>query len=242
MDDYDGPWKEAIEEWFEEFLAFFFSTLHAQINWQHGYEFLDKEMQQLASESELGVRTVDKLVKVYLRTGEEFWVLIHIEVQSQPETIFPRRMFVYRYRISDKYNRPVASLAVLADEDANWRPTEYRESFAGSELSFRFPAAKLLDFEERESWLEAEANPFAVIALAHLKTQRTRGNEEERKRWKIRLLKGLYRRGYDATQVRRLFRVIDWLLRLPTEIEKIVWGEIEQIERENRMPYVTSVN
>ena len=58
---------------------------------------------------------------------------------------------------------------------------------------------------------------------------------------KIRLLKGLYRRGYDAEKVRRLFRVIDWLLRLPLETERIVWKEIELIEKEKNMPYLTSV-
>ena len=59
--------------------------------------------------------------------------------------------------------------------------------------------------------------------------------------WKIRLVKGLYHRGFRAEKVRRLFRVLDWLLRLPKETEKIVWKEIEKIERENAMPYVTSV-
>ena len=31
MDDYDSPWKEAIEDWFEPFLAIFFPAVHAQI-------------------------------------------------------------------------------------------------------------------------------------------------------------------------------------------------------------------
>src|SRR5260221_12091158 len=124
MGVYCSPWKEAIEEWLEDFLRFFFPAVHSLIDWARGYEFLDKELQQLASESEQGQRTVDKLVKVFWRTGEEFWVLVHIEVQSQAETVFPRRMYVYRYRISDKYNRPVVSLAVLADEDASCRPAQ----------------------------------------------------------------------------------------------------------------------
>ena len=165
MDEYDSPWKEAIEEWLEEFLGFFFPHVHGLIDWSRGYEFLDKELQQLVPESQLGERTVDKLVKVFLRNCAEFWVLVHIEVQSQSESVFPRRMYVYRYRISDKYDRPVASLAVLADDSASWRPTEYREDFAGCELRFRFPAVKLLDFADREVWLEAESNPFAIVTL-----------------------------------------------------------------------------
>jgi len=30
--DYDSPWKEALEEYFEAFLAFFFPLLHADVD------------------------------------------------------------------------------------------------------------------------------------------------------------------------------------------------------------------
>jgi len=240
MDEYDSPWKEAIEEWFEEFLAFYFPAIHALIDWSRGHEFLDKELQQLTPQSELGYRTVDKLVKIYRHTGEENLVLVHVEVQSQAQPEFPRRMYQYRYRISDKFDRPVFSLAVLADEVANWRPSEYREANEGGELTFRFPTVKLLDFGDRLESLEADPNSFAVITVAHLKTQATRGNDAERQAWKIHLIRGLYRLGYNANRIRKLYRVLDWLLRLPKEAEKMVWKEIVQIERESKMPYVTS--
>jgi len=44
-------------------------------------------------------------------------VLIHIAVQGQADAEFPRRMYTYNYRLFDRYNRRVASLAVLGDED-----------------------------------------------------------------------------------------------------------------------------
>ena len=46
--------------------------------------------------------------------GREEWVLIHLEVQIQEESEFPRRMFVYNYREFDRYNKTVVSLAVWA--------------------------------------------------------------------------------------------------------------------------------
>jgi hypothetical protein len=46
---------------------------------------LDGELQQVARESETGKRITDKLVKVYLRNGEEQWIVAHIEVQNQKE-------------------------------------------------------------------------------------------------------------------------------------------------------------
>src|SRR5207244_10810346 len=103
--DYDSPWKEALDRYFEAFLAFFFPVAHADIDWARPYEMLDKELQQVVREAEQGRRVVDKLVKVWLRSGEERWLLIHVEVQTSREGGFPRRMYVYNYRIFARYDR-----------------------------------------------------------------------------------------------------------------------------------------
>src|SRR5438128_883875 len=125
MSEFDSPWKEALEVYFEPFRLFFFPGAHADIDWSRGYEMLDKELQQIVREGELGERVVDKLVKVWLRDGAERWVLIHIEVQSREESRFPRRMFVYHYRLFDRYDREVVSLAVLGDDRPGWRPSHF---------------------------------------------------------------------------------------------------------------------
>ena len=44
--DYDSPWKEIIEHFFPQFMAFFFPAISAEIDWSEHYEFLDKELQQ----------------------------------------------------------------------------------------------------------------------------------------------------------------------------------------------------
>jgi predicted transposase YdaD len=44
-----------------------------------------------------------------------------------------------------------------------------------------------------------------------------------------------------AEDVRQLFRVIDWLLELPEELERQLMDEIHRFEEERRMPYVSSV-
>jgi hypothetical protein len=51
--DYDSPWKEALELYFPEFLALCFPEAHSEIDWARGYEFLDKELQQVVREAEL---------------------------------------------------------------------------------------------------------------------------------------------------------------------------------------------
>jgi hypothetical protein len=93
-----------------------------QIDWSRGTESLDKEFQQVVREAEVGRRYVDKLVMVWTRDGVECCVLIHVEVQTTHNAEFLRRIYVYNYRVLDRYNRPVASLAVLAEDHADWQP------------------------------------------------------------------------------------------------------------------------
>lgn len=69
--DFDGPWKEILEDYFQDFLLFFFPEIHADINWDKGYEFLDKELQQIVRDAAIGTRYGDKLVKVWRADGEE---------------------------------------------------------------------------------------------------------------------------------------------------------------------------
>jgi hypothetical protein len=239
--EFDAPWKEILEAYFTDFLAFFFPNIHADIDWSRGYTFLDTELQQIVRDAELGKRLADKLVKVWRLSGEELYVLIHIEVQQNPETVFPERMFVYNYRLRDRYNHPVVSLAVLTDERQSWRPEEFRSEIWGCEIRFRFPVVKLLDYGQQWQTLEDSLNPFATVVMAHLKALETRGNQVERKDWKLSLTRRLYERGYERQDVLNLFRFLDWVLTLPESLADEFKADLERFERENQMPYITSI-
>ena len=126
--NYDEPWKEALTEYFEQFLFFFFPSIHQLINWEKIPESLDKELQRVTASSKAEKRYADKLYKVWLVSGEEMWVLIHIEIQSQYEEEFPQRMYIYNYRAFDLNQKPVISLAILGDERADWQPESYNHS------------------------------------------------------------------------------------------------------------------
>ena len=90
----------------------------------------------------------------------------------------------------------MASLAVLADDDPAWRPTDFRSNLFGCEAGLRFPTAKLLDLAPHEDMLEASVNPFAQVVLARLKARQTHGDPAGRHAWKLRLVRGLYERGF----------------------------------------------
>ena len=239
--DLDSPWKEALLRYLPFFLRFFFPHIDEAIDWSRGYESLDKELRRIMPESEISNRLADTLFKVWLKDGRESWLLIHVEIQAQPEEEFARRMFVYHYRIFDLYNRAVLSLAVLCDDREDWRPSKYETEQFGCKLLLEFPIAKLLDYRHRKEELESGSNPFAAIVLAHLTEMETREDVAARHAWKVRLVKGLYQRGFEKADVQQLFRLIDWLMVLPVELQGIFRDEIYEFEMEKRMPYVTSI-
>lgn len=239
--DYDSPWKEVIEVYFVNFLEFFFPAAYAVIDWTRPYEFLDTELQQLEPDAEIGKLLVDKVAKVWLRDGAEAWVLVHVEVQGRYDIDFTKRMYTYNYRLFDRHQQRVISLAVLADERLNWRPSSYSYELGGCRVSLEFPIAKLLDYEAQWETLEQNTNPFAVVVMAHLKTKATQQNPESRLQWKLSLVRSLYERGYSRDDVVQLFRFIDWVMVLPEELARGFKQVVRSYEEADRMRYVTSI-
>ncbi|WP_295408356.1 hypothetical protein [uncultured Thiocystis sp.] len=153
--------------------------------------FSTKELQQVVRDAELGRRYADKLVKVQTREGQETWVLVHVEVQGAAQAGFAERMYVYHYRLFDRYRVDIVSRAVLADDTPGFRPRSDRRCRWGCHVFFRFPVQKLLDWHARWDALEASPNPFGVVVMAHLKAQESKDGAS-RKHWKWRLTRLLY--------------------------------------------------
>ncbi|WP_233120959.1 hypothetical protein [Chlorobium sp. KB01] len=128
-DQYDSPWKDAIERYFPEFMSFYFPDAYHEIDWSKEHIFLDQELRAVVQDADLGKRFVDRLVRVSLLSGDASWIYIHVEVQGTKQAEFAERMVVYNYRLFDRYKRPVASLAVRVDELRQWKPTSYGHSY-----------------------------------------------------------------------------------------------------------------
>ena len=240
-DDYDTPWKDAVTRYFPEFIAFYFPDADRQIDWARGHVFLDQELAQVVKDAELGKRLIDKLVRVATHDGDEQWVYIHVEVQGGRDSDFAERMFTYNYRLYDKYRRPVASLAILADDSEHWKPERYGYELFGCSVGIHFPAVKLLDYRPQTEALLADPNPVALVTAAHLLTRQTKGDDEQRTAAKWRLTKLLYERNWKKQRIIDLYSVIDWMMRIPPELQQRLWHDIEQLERNRSMPYITSI-
>ena len=241
MNDFDSPWKEVLERYFESFVKFYFPDAHRQIDWSKPVEFLDKELQRVVRNSRQKRRIVDKLVRVRLLDGREEWVLVHVEIQGASEPDFSERMYVCNYRLFDRYHRRVASMAVLTDSQSRWRPNSFGYELLGCQIRFEFPIVKLSDYRSNLAKLQADNNPFAVLTIAHLRTMETQKNPKARKRWKIQIVKSLYAGGFQRQDVIELFRVIDWMMELPSDLSIQFENDVEEFEKETNMKYVTSI-
>ncbi len=239
-DQYDSPWKETIERHFADFLYFFFPSAHAQIDWSKPVNFLDQELRAVVRDAELGMRYVDKLVEVTRLDGQAEKVYVHLEVQGSEQTEFAERMFVYHYRLYDRYRQAIASLAVLADDRPTWRPESFGYQVFGCKLGLQYPVAKLLDWAGSEASLEDSDNPFAVVTLAHLATRATRTDMTARYVRKTALVRQLYRRGRQRQQVIDLVWMLDWMMSLPKALDRQWRHDVQMLEEEIRMPYISS--
>lgn len=235
--DYDSPWKTIIEQHLADCLAFYFPTLHVAIDWTIDPIFREQELQQIAVDSDIGTRRVDKLVDVQLKSGEQVWLLIHIEVQRRSESDFAERMFVYYYRIFEKFQRHPVSLAILTDRSDKWRPQKFEKAQFGCKVRLDFPIAKLVDYSEPS--LLASTNPFALVTLAQQLENVTANIDADKYATKLRLMRLLFEQGYDKSAIRNLFTFIDWILQLPAELEQHLQLRLAESDMENDMQYVS---
>ncbi|MDJ1172391.1 hypothetical protein PMG71_23455 [Roseofilum sp. BLCC_M154] len=115
----------------------------------------------------------------------------------------------------------------------------YEQKLWGCCALLKFPRVKLLDYDL--SQLEQDSNPFAAIVAAHRTAQQMGEDVQQNYQRKLQLVKSLYQRGLSRNDIVELFRLIDWFIALPAKEEQRLWTEIESLEKEDQMPYITSV-
>jgi hypothetical protein len=114
-------------------------------------------------------------------------------------------MFTYSLRIFDRFRKVPVSLAILCDDNENWRPHEYVIDHLDTKLYFDFGMVKLLDFRDQWADLEGSQNPFATVVMAHLKSLESRPDSIQRKTWKLNLIRALYDKGFQRQDIINLY-------------------------------------
>ena len=238
--EFDSPWKVIISAYFEEFMTFFFPYAADQINWSRGFESLDKELETLMRNEGKGKQLVDKLMKVWLKDGEEIWVLIHVEIQGTQEAKFAARMFGYWSTIRQHHRVNIYSCAILTDDRRDWRPNHFTSGLWETRVRFDFPTFKLFDLVDNLEALETSDNPFAQASLAHLRTIETGADDPQRVHFKFHLFRLLYSKGYSRKMILELMAFFDWIMILTPDLEIDFKQKLIQFEEEHDMKYIPS--
>ena len=233
--DADTPWKNILDVYFRDFMELCLPALAANIDWSRNYDCLDKELNIITRGAKLGRCLADKLMKVWLKNGEETWILLHLEVQGYQDKYFPKRIFIYNYRLSDHYQVPIISIAILTDGNPAWRPHQYRQGMFGCTIEMNFLVIKVLDFAAKRHELEMMNNPFALVLLAQLTILETPKNPHAKLLTKISLTRRLYKHGFGKADIFQLYTFIDWLLVLPKPLMLEYQQAVHRIEEEQPM-------
>jgi hypothetical protein len=159
----DLLWKGVIEDFFQPFFGYFFSKYQDEIDWTKPVEYLDTELSKIQPKENRGKNIADKLVKVYLKNGNEHWFIIHIEIQGHEDMNMPKRMFKMHTRIKDKYDANVTSLLILVYKNAKDKG-KYEDGFMGSKTIFYYNVYNLFLAIENDAY--DKNNIFSFIARA----------------------------------------------------------------------------
>ena len=227
MGKYDEAWKEIIENLFEQFMYFYMPDLAEDIDFTKGFTFLDKEFQTIAGQSEDTSRILDKLIRVYLKNDEETWILVHIDVQEESKDDFAGRMFRYFYRIFDKYNKKIVSLALFTGTSRTYQ-LKYDYNFYKTKLLYEYRHVKLVDYKEKH--LLENKNLFALVTLAVKYSLKSKTDEEMRAKFIRKLIKLMINRGYNKEDIANLIRFIDVLLEVEDEkLNRLIYEDIYEL-------------
>lgn len=236
-EEWDGPWKEALDCLALVFELFWPDVL-SEIDLARGCTPLEQELQKLSPDSNSGLLRVDKLFELAAQgSGDPRFA--HFEVQMARDGELPWRLFKYGRRAGEHFNQPVGRFAILGDEDLDWRPVAYREGVLGCEDVFTFRVVKLAEWQGRLVELEAGSNLFGLFLAAHLETMATRGDHAQRQDAKFRLLANLMRRDILDAELRRWYRLIDWIMKLPEPANRAVWLRLENLKEARALSHIT---
>lgn len=232
--DFDSSWKAVIDKFTEQFFEFYFYDIYTLIDFTEPFQFMDKELQKIFSRSKSGLKVADKLIKVKLKSGDDRIIFIHIEIQGENQKDFAKRMMWYNFRIRDKYDFDVISVALLTGSVGDVSNV-FSFEMQGFSLHFEFPVVRINDYRNIVSEQYNSDNPFALLTLALLKSFETHGDNTKVMDWKFRLYKILIEKYGDYEYSRVILNFIDWIFILPDDLDEIFINKIHEIKEDRKI-------
>jgi hypothetical protein len=237
--NHDSPWKLTVEKLTRSFLEVTFPDVAAGIDWSVEPKSLEQELLEITPASEIRAKRVDKLLKVRLLDGTDQWLYLHIEVQMRYDPDLPKRLFIYHYRIFDKYGVSPITLAILGDSSRKWRPTSYHYQSLGCGITFHFRICKTIDFTGKLDDPRYRHQQALFIIAAHLGTQQYRQNPQQLSAYRLELTVKFHNEEYPLSDNHLLHHLIDWLMPLPDDLKIQFRNQLQQRLPDKTMPHIT---
>lgn len=223
--------KGAFEEWFPEFLRFLYPNADDLFDFSHKLVFMDKELLSIIPDRERNSdkRIADLLVKIHMKDGTEGHILINTELEGGNDHDFAKRIYQYHYRIWDRYNISVATIAIFTGDKNQKRPGEYWHQTLDTTISFRYRTYHIFDNDEEELLLLD--NPFSLVVLACQKSLlEGKVPDEELGNERLTIAKVLITHNYDRDRILSFLVFLKNFLYIENEeINRIFDTEVEKL-------------
>jgi len=175
---FDEGWKAILPIILKDLIEYFAPDLFPCIHWDQKIEEAHEKLDTLYYLSHSQDRVADAIFKVILKQpvntktiyttsfgkivciGNQAYIVLHIEVQTRNTQTFGQRMFQTQYRLIDRYNTPIYSIALTSFKTQKIEKFYYH--VGKTKIGCEFTCANLLDFE----------TPKDQKTLAKMKTQK----------------------------------------------------------------------
>ena len=220
----DLIWKSTFRKYLKEFYGFFFPKSYHRIDWSKGVTFLDKELHKLYIESNQQNRVADVLVSLYLKSGKQICVLLHVEIQGYTDKLFAFRFHQMRYRIEETFNINPLTLAIYTDDDPNFHPKQYQSSIFGSKTLTVFNTYKVMD-NPPSTYKKPNDAIALIMEVAYHATQAKRMKDEDIINLHLPIVRKLFAAGFPKDEIIFLKSFIESYVKFDNQNNYLIFGQ-----------------
>ena len=202
----DQTFKDLLHAFFKEFFDLFFPDVSSRLDFST-VSFVEQELFTDIPEGKR--RIIDVVASVHTLDGQPEIVLVHVEVEADPNDAFPERMYKYHMLLRLRRNLPVLPIAIFLSRGAGGLVTEqYVDRVFDRNVNvFSYDVVALRDLDA-DDYLDLP-NPLAP-ALSALMRPSKMGKVAQ----KFRSLLALARSGANDAQMVLLTNVVETYLKL----------------------------
>jgi hypothetical protein len=234
----DLYWKAILHETLFDLIEYQYPNTYAEVDLTRPAEFLDKELRQISPRGKQKGRVADVLARVWLKNGDEQWLLIYVEVQGYLDDFFSKRMFTGQYRILELYDKLAISLAILTDSNPNWHPKNYVLKKENTEIFYAFDTIKLLD--ETPATLRKNLNPIGIaLEISWYALKKFKFDDNRMMEIKREILRNLRKADFSSTKIRAIFNFVVDYQPFANEQKQTIFAEEEFEKLLNEPPMLT---